>query len=180
MILTALKCITRCSSTTSSPRSGTGIGSCGRVNDGDVCNNKATREDGKDVSMAYLVDGGSSLKAIHCELASYAHTSPMKNPAPSLVKHDMVQRNCFVWAEQHMVWSTDGKAGPADIPKRRCTKGHLGEAKVKGTGSIGEGEGTGVEPDGGGAACAAEKPRSGSIVGGKGDQSPSKALQAIV
>jgi hypothetical protein len=58
MVLTPLECITRCSSSTSSPRGGTGIGSGRRVNDGDVSHNEATREDGEVVTAVFAVGWG--------------------------------------------------------------------------------------------------------------------------
>jgi hypothetical protein len=71
MILT-LKCITRCSSSTSSLQGGMGIGSSCRVNDGYIGHNEATRED---VTAAFVVRGGSV--PLHCVLTSSAHTSAM-------------------------------------------------------------------------------------------------------
>jgi hypothetical protein len=95
MILTLLESITRCSSSTSSPCSSTGVGSSRRVNKGYVRHHEATREDGEDVTAVFTVGGDSIPEAIHGGHASSAHTSPMSNSAPALKKHIMAQRNCF-------------------------------------------------------------------------------------
>lgn len=158
MILTPLECIARCSSSTSSPRGGTGVRSGRRVNDGDVGHNEATREDGEDVTAVVAVGRGGMAEAIHGGLASSAHTSAMSNSAPRLEKHIMAQRNCFGAgrAAHGVVRRRRGGAGPAVARNRRGTRGHLGEAEAmaEGTdeGRVGEGEGAregeGIEPDG--------------------------------
>jgi hypothetical protein len=68
------------------------------VYDGDIGHNKIARENGEDVTAFFAVGGCSVQKAIHCMLASSAHTSLTGNVAPieaPSIKHVMVQRNCF-------------------------------------------------------------------------------------
>jgi hypothetical protein len=87
MVLMSLECIMRCSSSTSGPRDGTGIGSGRRVNDEYVSHNEACRQDGEDVTAVFAVGGSSIPEVIHCGLASSAHTSAMCNSAQGLKKH---------------------------------------------------------------------------------------------
>jgi hypothetical protein len=154
------------------------------VNDGYVNHNEPTREDGEDVIAIFAVGGGSSPETIHCGLTSSAHTSAMSNSAPGLKKHIMAQRNCFgVGRATHgVVRRWRGRAGSVVTRNRRGAKGHLGEAGAMtegaGEGSIGEGEGVGIEPDGGGTAGAAVKPGLGSVVWGKGDQQRVKSTKS--
>jgi hypothetical protein len=149
MILTPLGCITRCSSSTSISRGGTGIRSSCRVNYGYVGHNEAAREDSDDVTAIFAIGWGSIPESIHGGLASSAHTSATSNSAPGLKKHIMAQHNCYgagsrlIFSDVVCRWC--GRAGLAVASNRRCAMGHLGEAEAmaEGTceGSIGEGEG---------------------------------------
>jgi hypothetical protein len=137
----------RCSSSTSSTRGGTGVGSSRRVNDGYVGHHEATMEDSEDVTVDFTVGGGSVQEAIHGGLASSAHTSAMSNSAPGLKKHIMAQRNCFGAgrATHGVVRRWRGGAGPTVTCNMWGTRGHLGEAEAMAEGawegSIGECEG---------------------------------------
>jgi hypothetical protein len=150
------------------------------VNNGYGGHHEATREDGDDVTMVFAVGRGSVAKVIRFGLTSSAHTSAIGYSVPGMEKHVIAQQNYFGRAAHGVVhWGeglvqhshTTGRA-PGGTWDARGMPEAMTEGLAKS--SIREGEGTGewegVEPDGGGATCAAMKPSLSSIVGGEGDQ----------